>query len=228
MRNLVAGLGALLVSTGAVVMGGDQFDAPDLATTPAADIGDVFAWMSADATQLNLAMTVYPSAPMGTQFSTTVEYVFHLASLAAYGATDVATLDVICVFDAPTQIQCWAGNAVYLAGDPTPTTGLATNDGHLRVFAGLRDEPEFFNRSGFTTFVNAIVGAAGMGVLNPDAAGCPSLSAGASAQLVNILSTGSDAFAGTNTLALVVSLDKTLATAGGPIVSVWGSTHARP
>jgi len=37
-----------------------------------------------------------------------------------------------------------------------------------------------------------------------------------------------DHFLGANLLAIVVQLDKSILTAGGPLVSVWAATHVSP
>ena len=50
---------------------------PPLALEPAADINDVFAWMTPAATQVNLAMSVFPGATTASRFSDAVKYVFH-------------------------------------------------------------------------------------------------------------------------------------------------------
>jgi len=107
--------------------------------------------------------------------------------------------------------------------------GIATADGRFRVFAGLRDDPFFFNLAGFRETARTVAGAASS--LRFDPAGCPALDAATAATLVNQLRTAPgggpavDNFARFNVLAIVVALDKSLVTQGGPIVAVWGSTN---
>ncbi|HMC94667.1 MAG TPA: DUF4331 family protein, partial [Polyangia bacterium] len=47
----------------------DHRDGPAATADPAADITDVYAWMSADKTKVDLVMDVYPNAPAGAMFS---------------------------------------------------------------------------------------------------------------------------------------------------------------
>ena len=73
--------GASLMCGGAV-RASDHLDTPTVAMNPRADIGDLFAWTSADAKQLNLVMTI-----VGDAFSDNVEYAFHVDSGKRVGAT---------------------------------------------------------------------------------------------------------------------------------------------
>src|SRR5262249_30096828 len=120
----------------------------------------------------------------------------------------------------------------HIAGDASKPQGIATVDGKLRVFAGLRDDPFFFNLAGFRETARIVAGAAGG--LTFDAAGCPALDGATAAALVSQLQTAPgggpavDNFAKFNVLAIVISIDKALLTRGGPIVSFWGSTNRRP
>lgn len=222
MRTSVAALVAVCGLACGVARAFDHGDGPGVLANPAVDIADVFAWMSEDAQRLNLIMTVFPNATVGAQFSSAAQYVFHIASRASFGDADAAGVDVICTFDASQTIQCWAGSTQYVTGDASSPAGIASADGKLRVFAGLRDDPEYLNLSGLSSLRAAVIGVAG--TLQFDAAGCPTIDASLSAALGGLLATGTDAFA-SNALALVVSIDQGLVTAGGPILSVWGSTN---
>src|SRR5438876_910176 len=68
-----------------------------LALEPAADINDLFAWMSADASQVNLVMSVFPGASATSKFSDAVKYVFHTSSVSMYLGASVAR-DIVCTF----------------------------------------------------------------------------------------------------------------------------------
>src|SRR5690606_15046972 len=135
---------------------------------------------------------------------------------------------VICQFYDTDKIECWAGDE-YVEGDPSDPAGITSESGDLRVFAGLRNDPFFMEFEGFTETVKAVVAAAPN--LDFDAEGCPDVDAATSAALVGQLQSGangapaSDTFAGANVLALVVQVDKSLVTAGGPLLGVWASTH---
>ena len=108
---------------------------------------------------------------------------------------------------------------------------LASSSGKLRVFAGLRDDPFFFNFAGFNAAVTTV--KAVKNSLTFDAHGCPALSAGQVSTLGRQLSTNPatdggaavNGLAGANVLALAIEIDTSLLTAGGPIVGVWASTN---
>ena len=231
MRGLSLLLAGVLIAAPGIATAFDHRDGPAVTADPATDITDLFAWMSADATTLNMVMTVFPSADTFSKFSGSAAYVFHTSSRNAFGDSPASTVDVICTFasGAAQATSCWAGTQDYVTGDASQPSGLASTSGHLQVFAGLRDDPAFVNVAGYQNFQSAIVAAS---PLSLDAAGCPGLSLPTSSTLVSFLhldgtasSAGSDAFLGQNVLALVVSVDVALLNGGGPIVSVWGSTN---
>jgi Domain of unknown function (DUF4331) len=217
----------------------DHADGPAATADPAADITDVFAWTSPDAARVHLVMDVFPNAgpgptattgPAAAKFSNVVQYVFHTASSAGFGQAAAASEDVVCTFDAgtPQRASCWAGDE-YVTGDASSTSGVESASGKLRVFAGLRDDPFFFNLDGFKAVATAVHGAAA--TLTFDPAGCPALDVATSTALVTQLGHApgggppQDHFARNNVLALVLSLDRSLVTKGGSVVSVWGSTN---
>src|SRR5205085_3071043 len=123
------------------------------------------------------------------------------------------------------------GRRVRVTGDASAEGGLRSRDGKVRVFAGLRNDPFFFNLPGFRATARIVAGAAGS--LTFDPAGCPALDAATSAALVGQLQTAPgggpavDNFARFNVLAIVVSVSKSLVTRDGPVVAVWGSTNRR-
>jgi uncharacterized protein DUF4331 len=176
-------------------------------------------------------MDLVRNAGPGSRFSDSVQYVFHTASRPAFLAPAAGAVDVICQFDRAQRVSCWIGDEAFVQGDASGTAGLTTADGRVRVFAGLRDDPFFFNLSGFRATARAVTGAASS--LTFDPAGCPSLDAATSSALVTQLQSAPgggpavDDFAHFNVLALVLDVDKSLLTSGGPIVSVWASTNRR-
>jgi hypothetical protein len=203
----------------------DHADGPATTNDPSADIDDVFAWMSPDAADLNLAMTIGRDVPATFRLSDQVQYVFHTQSRATFGAAPAQSFDVICESDRSGEIRCWGGTEIFLGGDASDPRGLESRDGRMRIFGGLRNDPFFFNLKGFQGVAKTVGTVAG--ALSFDQAGCPQLDAATSNVLVGGLKSGNDDFLGFNAFALVVSLDKGLVTRGGPIVSVWGSTHRK-
>lgn len=226
-----AGLALSAAIGGTLAIAADHKDSTVLAmeANAASDINDVYAWMSADEAKVNLVMTVLPFAADGATFSPNVDYAIHVASAAAFGGAATNT-DIICRFASATSAQCWVGDEAYVTGDPSATAGIES-DG-VKVFAGLRKDPFFFNLDGFVNAVGTVKTVAGD--LDFDANGCPAVGAENSAALVNQLQTdedGSEAtddFATANTLAIVLEIDKALLTDGGPILAVWASTHEQP
>ena len=215
----------------------DHADGPRASADPAADITDVFAWTSPDARRVNLVMDLVRNATTASRFSDGVQYVFHTTSRAAFGAEPSEEVDVVCVFNRAQRIRCWVGQDEHaraqIAGHAGRTQGISSPDGRLRVFAGLREDPFFFNLAGFRETARIVTGAAAGLVF--DAAGCPALDGGTSAALVNQLQKAPgggpavDNFAHFNVLSIVVSLDKSLLTRQKrPILAVWGSTNRRP
>lgn len=231
MRRTMFLLALFAALAGGPLFAADHRDGPTVKGDPAADINDLFAWMSPDAGRVNLAMTVFPFAASGAKFSDQVQYVFHTSSHAGFGAAAASESDVICQFDVDQQVECWVGQANYIRGDASATAGIASADGRVRVYAGLRNDPFYFNLNGFNSTRAAVVAAAPS--LTFDPAGCPQLDQATATALQTQLRTepngspAQDDFLHANTLILVVSVDKSLINAGGPIVSVWGSTHAR-
>jgi hypothetical protein len=237
---------ALLVAPRA--WGADHLDSPGTKAAAEADITDVYAWVSADKAKTNLILNVSPAATGTSKFSNAVQYVFHVSSQPAYGESDpskIKRVNIVCTFRSDQTISCWLGPAAaggittasdYVTGDASATAGLTSLNGKMKVFAGLRNDPFFFNLEGFQETVKAVVAAAaapGFAAI-VDASGCPHLPADAAALVAGQLSkakgggTGVDFFAGLNVLSIVVSVDTAELTSGGPVIGVWGSTHRRP
>jgi len=219
-----------IVGYSASALSADHQDSPAVRMDPTADINDVFSWM--DGSNVVLAMTVYPAAPMGAQFSNSVKYVFHTNSAGAFSPTLPASggVDVIATFDSatPQHISLWVGTSEFVTGDASAPTGLASADGKVKVFAGLRADPFFFNLDGFKQVVADVEQAAGGLTFND--AGCPALNAATSQALVGQLAAAPDGgaaenhFGTFNGLAIVLSVDKSLLTANGADMTVWAAT----
>jgi hypothetical protein len=207
----------------------DHLDGPAVKLDPSTDINDLFSWM--DGTNAVFALTVSPAAAAGAKFSDAAQYVVHTSSAATFGGTATNT-DIICTFDTTQKIQCWVGGDDYVTGDASAAAGLTSTSGKLKVFAGLRADPFFFNLDGFNHTRATVIGAAPL--LAFDDAGCPTIDGLTSSTLVSQLKTSPDGgapvdfFQNLNTLSIVISVDKSLVTKGGPIVSAWASTNKKP
>jgi len=230
MKRQIA-LSVLILGSAGIATAADHFDAPAAAKfDKTADIAGLFAWTDEAAEKLNLVMTVHPFAGKDASFSDAVQYAFHVNSGAGTGDKKQVETVVHCEFERANKIHCWAGNE-YVTGDPSSADGLASTSGKLRVFAGRRDDPFIFSFGGFAAAVDAVKGAASS--LKFDAAGCPSVPAAVSKQLVSTLQSDGKSnpavgtFDGKSVLALVVQVDKRVVTPGGPVVGVWASTHKK-
>jgi hypothetical protein len=211
----------------------DHQDSPAVKSDPAADINDVYEWV--EGSNVVLAMTVFPDAMPATDagassaFSNVVQYVFHTTSQASFGAATSVEEDIICTFDATQKISCWVGTDDYVTGTANSTAGVVSADGKLKVFAGLVADPFFFNLDGFNATVATVDSVAGS--LTFDPAGCPLLDPATAASLDSELQsapdggTAVDHFADFDGLAIVISVDKSLLTKGGPVVAEWASTN---
>lgn len=242
------GLGLIALLAAQRSQAADHLDSPAVAMpSPNADINDVFTWM--DGSNINLAMSVSPGDVETRTFGPDVQYVFHVHSKAqiGVGTPGVGTeTRVLCTFASSTSAQCWVleGSTVkdYVSGDPSDPAGITSQSGKVRLFAGRRSDPFFFNLQGFRAAITALTNRFGQ---NPqiqlDAAGCPTnLSNNEAATIMGLLddpiagqppcaATGKDCFANLNVKIILVQLDKSLVNNGqNTAVGVWASTHAAP
>jgi hypothetical protein len=126
-----------------VATAADHLDSPTVRTDPAADINDVYAFVNPnDPGELVLAATVIPLAGAPTRFSDAVQYRFHIDNGIAGDETTIR-----CTFKKAGQVFCSGNNGLAARG---AIGGIVTGQ-HLRVFAGLRDDPFFFDLAAFNT-----------------------------------------------------------------------------
>lgn len=253
-----AGLLALSTLSTPVSRAADHRDWPGYQTDIAADITDVYAWMgpAGQSQQVYLVMDVQGAnlgATATTKFSDAVQYIINVNSQASYGAMGVTQNNIICKFDnaTPQNFECWgpgaSGTATEYVKDAVGNTaGKTSASGKMKVFAGHRDDPFFFNIRGFAD-VGARVKAFATGnmpVPTLDMSGCPT-NVPAAAMLPTRLTQNGAGAAGTddfgrnglsplppgtggmtngNILAIVIAIDKSLLTTGGTMLSVWAAT----
>ena len=208
----VAGL-ALAASAAFATMAGaaDHRDSPLNVGNPTADINDVYAFRSpTNPDNLVIAISVNPlivpsdNSTRGV-FDSQVTYQVHVdldGNLA-----DDATVNIRKAGD--SLILEGLGSPVTAAITPAGATPIINDAGPVKVFAGLRDDPFFFDLAGFQGFLaDPQVPAKG---LRAPGDGDPV-----------------DAFAGTNILAIVVELPVTAVTGGSSpnsgTIKTWVST----
>jgi hypothetical protein len=201
----VAAAGALAVLS--VGHASDHLDGPRATADPQADITDVFAFTSPeDPGKVVLAMALTPYASGTSAFSGEVDYAFRVQQVDALQPLSLGgvALDVVCDLDAGD-----GGAATMRCTGPQGATGSAVvgdtgggTGGAIRVFAGLRSDPAFFDRQG--ALVTVQTGRAAF--------------------------TGTNAFAGANVLAIVVELDSVLFSGDSgarPVLAVAAETVRR-
>jgi hypothetical protein len=202
----------------------DHLDSPTVIADPRADIGDLFAWTSADGRKLDLAMTI-----VGHSFSDRIAYTFHVDSGKVFGST-TATTEITCRFPAPDRADCRLGGADRAIGDGRGEAGLKGRNGRFRVFAGLRDDP-FFNNVRGTRAAYGVAEAAIKAGAPVDAAGCPTFDA-ATVHAIQDAWRHTDGGPAKNFLAgwtpasIVVEVDLSAVNRGGRLLAVWATTSS--
>lgn len=201
----------------------DHLDTPTAIADPAADIGDLYAWTSADGRRLNLVMDI-----VGGKFSDKVAYVFHVDSGRKLGETG-ATTTIDCRFGEQGEISCVAGDD-RAAGAADRTQGIESGHRRFRVFAGLRDDPFANNVRGTRQAYDVADKALKAGAAR-DGAGCPAFDAATAHDILDRWrhtdgGPAQNLLAGWKSAALVVSIDLSAVNGGGPLLGVWSGTYA--
>ena len=130
----------------------DHLDAPGAEADPAADITDLFVFRSKDpaagATKRTVfVMTVFPLADQQSRFSDKVDYEFRIED----AADATKKMNIKCTADTgtPQKVTCTGPGSVTRTTDVgAVNAGDAAND-DMRLFAGLRDDPFFFDLEAF-------------------------------------------------------------------------------
>jgi len=216
-RHWLSAAAALVLAGGAfaVAKSADHRDSALLTASPAEDIADVYTFRSpANPDNLVLAMTVsgfLPPTEVGMAFfDPSVLYQFKIDTdgdavedrVIQAHVTGLGTNQVMHV-RGPAAPEVSGATSRILRGAETATVRVSAgaesrmaSRGGLTVFAGLRDDPFFFDLGQF----RRILGGQATGFTNP----------------------GTDAFAGFNVLAIVIELPASML--GSSTLGVWGTT----
>ena len=220
-KILLSGLfGAVLV--GSIIYAADHIDAPAVtgpgSTSPGNDITDIYAFQSpADNSKmvfvLNTQGLLSPAASATATFPSNVMYEFNIdnsgdnvedlviqclvqnGKMRVYGPVAVGTpgtVSTVRTSGPSTEVSVTAYGAA------SPST--ASNANGIRIFAGPRDDPFFFDLVRF----KEILAGTQTGFRSP----------------------GVDSFAGTNVMSIVVEVPKTLLGTAATI-NVWGETKSK-
>lgn len=185
-RGLLAAVLAVACFQGGVALAADHLDSPGASNDPAADINDVYVFRSqatdaANTRRTVFVMTVVPLASADSRLSPDVEYRFRVSENGAEGSN----LDIVCTATmGPEQMITCTGPTG--ATDTVAFNAVEAGDGNadaMRIFAGLRDDPFFFDLEDY-------------------------LAVASDPSMVNLLldADGEDFFAGLNTIAIVVDV----------------------
>lgn len=195
MNSLIKSLAACLALTAGGAWAADHLDSPLVTTDRTADINDLYAFVNPnDAGELVLIATVFPIADASSRFSDAVEYRFSISNGAGGHEINCRALG-----KRAKGMRCALDGVESVAG---PVGRVNSNDdGSLRLFAGLRDDPFYFDLVAFQQTVET---------LSPQ-----------------FTDPGTDFFAPLGTLAIVLGVDSSLLTNDGadPVLRVWSSTN---
>jgi hypothetical protein len=205
-----------VVIGGSVLWAADHIDAPAV-TNQATDITDVYAFKGADANNLVLVANTQglldpvKSATATFDANTLIEFnidnnndnvedlviqaIYDGAHIKFYGPVAPSIPGTKSKLEGPVTAQV----AVTPYGASSPTVATGTNG--MKVFAGPRDDPFFFDLNQF----KKVISGTAMGFNNP----------------------GSDTFAGTNVMSIVVEVPKSLLGATNGKINLWVETKKK-
>jgi hypothetical protein len=217
-KILIAALIAVAVTTGGIIYGADHIDSPNVTNTPA-DITDLYVFRAQDPNYLvfvaNTQGLLTPTLTASAKFDANTVIEFNIDT----NGDAVEDLVIQCKYDAASNsMQVYgpiapsetglrsklegnvtASTVVTAYGATTPTIGVGTTG--IKVFAGPRDDPFFFDLDQY----KKIIAGTATGFNNP----------------------GTDHFAGTNVMSVVVEVPKTLLTGASSSINVWLETKKK-
>ncbi len=159
-RTLVAAT-ALSMALPAVASAADHLDAPTVKTNGAIDINDVYVFEGSDPANTVLSFDVNPAAGVisGTSFDPAAAYLINVDTDA--DAVEDLTYEFTFAAEAGgTQAYTVTLNgAPFAAGVTGANTAVATGG---QVFAGLVDDPFFFDLDGFVNFKTELLAGNGI------------------------------------------------------------------
>lgn len=222
-----AGTVAALGAGPALVVGSDHLDAPTAKHDARIDITDLYAFKSGAGTTLimNVNPLKSPADSKTAKFSTNALYQFKIdldhdavpdvvyrirfsnTRLTAAGAV-VQTYTVKRDRLAAARSDAWTGQTIAI-GSTTPygrSAQVSPTIGGGRAFAGVRDDPFFFDLPGFVQFKSELL---------KGATALPTLLGGF---------TGTDTFAGTNVSAIALWVPNRFLGGAGRHIGIWATT----
>ena len=241
-RRLAAAIGMIatagtVVALGAgpaLVVGSDHLDAPTAKHDAKIDITDLYAFKAGAGTTLilNVNPLTSPADSKTARFSSKALYQFKIdlngdaVPDIAYRirfnntrtASDGAVLQTFTVKRdrfASARADTWTGTTIAI-GSTTPygrSPRIAPTLGGGKAFAGIRDDPFFFDLPGFVQFKSELL--KGTTTLGAPGGGAGTLLGGF---------TGADTFAGTNTSSIALWVPNALLGGTGRHIGIWATT----
>ena len=216
-KNKIIAVAAAAVVLGvSILWAADHIDAPAV-TGQATDITDVYAFKGADATSrvfvINTQGLLSPAASATVKFDVNtlvelnidnnndnvedlvIQAIYDGTNMKFYGPVAPSATGIKSKLEGPVT----ATVAVTPYSASAPVTATAANG--MKVFAGPRDDPFFFDLDQY----KKVVAGTAMGFNNP----------------------GKDAFAGTNVMSIVVEVPVSLLNASSGKVNVWAETKKK-
>lgn len=145
--------GAMLAQDEKPVEAADHGDPTRITQAAADDIADLYAWHSADGQTLTVVLTfggpVAPAADQAGTYDPNVLYGIHIDN-----TSDQAANHDIWVRFAQNDLGDWGIQVTSLPGESEALIGAVETEvagASGRVWAGLRDDPFFFDLTGFGT-----------------------------------------------------------------------------
>lgn len=203
----------LAIPLAIALMGSDHKDGPNSTADHAADIADLYAWHDTAAGTLTIAMTFAGFGAPGhaATFDPNVLYTVHIDRAANASSFDqVADVDIYVRFARNDRGE-YGVQVENLPGASGPMSGkvetVVADSGGRQIFAGLRDDPFFFDLDGFKATV-----------------------AKDASDSVLRFSNTHDTFAGTNVTAVVMQMQLADVTVAGtkPSLALWASSGRKP
>jgi len=220
-RIILVGLVAIAALTGTIIIAADHVDAPAVGSlgsgSTLVDITDYYAFESPSNSDnyvfvCNVSGLTAPGSTSTLSFSDDLLYEFNIDN----NADNVEDLVIQAIFRNGKMIVRGPSAPVQsgLTSSIPPTSNrvevdmttygqpaiIATNDG-ISAFAGSRDDPFFMDFFKFVDIVNGAGNALGIDVAPP---------ADGNAYATSFDNTGTDTFAGTNVLSVVVEVPKSM------------------
>lgn len=197
--------------------GADHRDSPGVEDDAAADIADIYAFRSPDnpdnlVAAINVNGLTAPAENATRNFPTDVTYNIHIdntGDLVADATASISFSGDPLMFTVEGLGEPITGEVTPPSTDPTPPDPIITEANGIKVFAGQRDDPFFFDLVGFQAFVTGpYVPAEGLRAEGETPA--------------------ADTFAGTNVSSIVIELPITAltgeATSDTGVIRAWATT----